>query len=362
MFRSLAAGPREAGTDSASQARQALQHHFESLGFSVLEEPFEFSAQALWAFPVLGVGLGALGLLEVPLLCSPEWPAWVAITGWFAGLVLLALVCARLMAVPPLPGFSIRHDSNLIATRGEAPVSCWVVAHVDSKAQGHSMAGRLVALWFVLLAIAFISLMAVWRLATAQPVPFGLVVLGAGFAVLAGALAMRGRLKGTSAGARDNGTGILAALVAAQSVPDRSVGFILTGAEEFGLAGAQHLVRTGAERFRGTDVINLDTLADRGRIYVVTHQPSGLPLARRMMEVLAPLGPPVYRKLPIGILVDSVPLARVAARAVTVSRLDWSVLRLMHTSRDALEGLDTGFAESVGRAVASALAVHLPRV
>jgi len=358
----LAAGPREAGTVPTSRARQVVRQHLESLGFSVREEPFEFSAQALWALPLFGLGLAAFGLLEIPLLRSTDCPAWAAAAVWIAGLGILTLTCTRLLVGGPFPGFSRRRDANLVATRGQGRVSCWVVAHIDSKAQGHSMAGRLVAVWIAVLAILWLTLLTIWRLADGRP-PTSLVVFGAGLAVIAGLLAARGRLRGTSPGARDNGTGILAALAAAQDVRGGPVGFILTGAEEFGLLGARHLARTAPELFRETEVINLDTLADRGPTYVVTHHPSDVPLARRLMDVLAPLGPPVVqRKLPIGILVDSVPLARVATRSVTISRLDWSVLRLMHTPRDTLEGLDAGFAESVGRAVASVIGARPPAV
>jgi hypothetical protein len=52
----------------------------------------------------------------------------------------------------------------------------------------------------------------------------------------------------------------------------------------------------------------------------------------------------------MGILVDSLAVTRLAS-AVTVARLDWEVLRLMHTSRDAAQGLDPGFAEAAGRLI-----------
>jgi hypothetical protein len=59
------------------------------------------------------------------------------------------------------------------------------------------------------------------------------------------------------------------------------------------------------------------------------------------------------RRLPLGILVDSLPLARAGARAVTVGRLTWNTLRVIHTSADVPETLSLEVAEQVGRALAT---------
>jgi hypothetical protein len=50
--------------------------------------------------------------------------------------------------------------------------------------------------------------------------------------------------------------------------------------------------------------------------------------------------------------VDSWPLARAGASAVTVARLDWRTLRLIHTPRDTMDGLSLETARAVGAAVA----------
>jgi hypothetical protein len=58
------------------------------------------------------------------------------------------------------------------------------------------------------------------------------------------------------------------------------------------------------------------------------------------------------RRLPAGILVDSLPLARAGARAITIGRLTWRTLRLIHTPADRPDGLSLELAEAVGRALA----------
>jgi Zn-dependent M28 family amino/carboxypeptidase len=213
------------------------------------------------------------------------------------------------------------------------------------------MAGRLVAVWLLLAAMLGLLILAGMRAWTAAAIPTPVVVAAAVLTLVAGALASRGRLRGASPGARDNATGLLAALVAAEAATDPAVGILVTGAEEFGLVGARAFARTGPGA-RDLEVVNFDTLTDRGDLYLVVHDRKGEELARRLAASLSGTGPRVViRRLPPGILTDSLPLANAGARAVTISRLDWSVLRLIHTPRDTAAGLDPGAAELAGRVV-----------
>ena len=163
------AGSREAGTPGAAEARRVLQEALESLGYTVEVQRFGFSPSSLNAFPIFGAGLGWLTLLEVPLLALPGVSRWAALLVLLAGLAALALVVRGVALGWPGRGESLREDANLIATRPGAPVSRWVVAHVDTKAQGHSMAGRLVAVWVCLVAIAALLAAAVLRLSGVVP-------------------------------------------------------------------------------------------------------------------------------------------------------------------------------------------------
>ena len=109
---------------------------------------FSFSPSGLLGFPLFGAGLGWLTLLEIPLLVLPGVPGWSALLVWGAGLLSLSVLAAGLALGWGTLGSDKREDANLIATRG-GKVSHWIVAHYDTKAQGHSMAGRLVAVWTV---------------------------------------------------------------------------------------------------------------------------------------------------------------------------------------------------------------------
>lgn len=345
--------PREAGTPGAAAAREQLQAWLLEHGYRVHQQHFSFQPAVLGAFPLLGAGLGWLAILQLPLLLTARFPGWLGPALWITGLLALGLLAWGIGTGVAVPGAERREDANLIVRPpGEGPVTRWIVAHVDTKAQGHSMAGRLVAVWMLALALAAFTALVIWRVWSPGPLPAAPVAGTAGLIMAAGILASRGRLRGISPGARDNGTGLYAALVAAEQGPRPGVGYLLTGAEEFGLVGARALL-AGGLAVGGTEVINLDTIADRGRCYLVVHDQKGRRLAERLRAGLAGAGQPGdIRSLPVGVFVDSLPMARAGARSVTVARLDWRVLGMIHTSRDTMEDLDLDSARRVGRLLA----------
>ncbi|HSB54418.1 MAG TPA: hypothetical protein VLD58_08680, partial [Gemmatimonadales bacterium] len=150
-----------------------------------------------------GAGLGWLTLLEIPLLLRPGVPRFAALLVWLIGLVALAALGWGLGTGAAVPGAEQRDDANLIATRGSGPIRRWIVAHVDSKAQGYSMAGRLGAVWVLIVTIVTGTALVVYR-AMEPSLPTALVAALAGMSLAAGLLARQGRLRGTSPGARDN--------------------------------------------------------------------------------------------------------------------------------------------------------------
>jgi Iap family predicted aminopeptidase len=86
----------------------------------------------------------------------------------------------------------------------------------------------------------------------------------------------------------------------------------------------------------------------------VSHDARGTALAGREAPRLAAAGLPArVRRLPIGILTDSLPFARAGVPAVTIGRLTWRTLRTIHTPRDTADGLSLDTAERVGWALAA---------
>jgi hypothetical protein len=66
------------------------------------------------------------------------------------------------------------------------------------------------------------------------------------------------------------------------------------------------------------------------------------------------------RRLPLGILTDSLPLARVARGAITLARLDWGTLRRVHTRADAPGTVGYATALAVGQALGTRFDPALP--
>jgi hypothetical protein len=344
--------PREAGTDGALQARRVLSEYLSRLGFDVEEQPFRFSASGLNAYPLFGAGLGWLMLVQILLLTVPRAPAWAALATWCIGVAALGVLLAGVsLGWAPLGG-QIRESANLIATRGGVgQVRRWIVAHYDTKAQGMSLAGRIVAMVYATVVVILITGLAVARLW--GPIDVDIVAGAAVLALIACGLAGRGALRGSSLGARDNATGLLAAITLAQEDTDPGTGFLFSGAEQFGLVGSRIFALEHGPALPGVEVINLDTLDDRGPLTVWYHTGASGGLAGEVAKRLQHDSVTVAaRRAPLFVAVDSTPLARSGAAAVTVTRFDWSTLRLVHTARDGAENLDFTTAEAVGRALA----------
>jgi len=353
LVEALAAAPREAGTPAATAAREAIAEFLREQGYDVASQPFRFAPSVLHAAPILGAGLGAVALLVLPLLVLPVWEK-AALIAWLAGVAAVATLGLGVGLGWTTLGAPLREDANLVACRPGAAVRLWLVAHLDTKAQRQSMAGRLVAVWAVGTAVVCMTGLVLARVVTDVPLwaASGATLLAIG----AGALLSRGRLHGGSAGARDNASGLLTVLTAAEQCAAAELGVLVTSAEEFGLVGARVFAQQHADLLVGREVVNVDTVDDRGGVHVVYHEARGKSLAAHLDPLLARLELPCRaRRLPAGIMVDSLPLAPHAARAVTVARLDWHTLRLLHTPADNAQGFAFETAGRLGRLLARAI-------
>jgi Zn-dependent M28 family amino/carboxypeptidase len=145
---------------------------------------------------------------------------------------------------------------------------------------------------------------------------------------------------------------LVAALAAAEASSDPGVGILITGAEEFGLVGARVFARHSPD-LPDADFVNLDTLDQEGKLFIVSHDRKGAQLARALEPTLTGMGLIIQRRrLPLGIFVDSAPLAKSGAPSVTIGRLTWNTLRRIHTTADTPDGLSFETAERIGKAVA----------
>ncbi len=345
-LRELGGEPRPAGSPAEARARGYCAGKLRELGFSIHEQAFLYSAvPGRLATP--GTGVIAIALLAAAAHEGAEGRPAGALAILAAGAAVLGATTLWLIrrGVLALPLWR-RSGVNLVAVRGEA-VRVWVVAHLDSKSQPIPIAVRgvaisaMLAIWVGAAALALLEW--VWQ-------PIGGVWAGvASLGVLAGLPIVASVVGSRSSGAVDNASGVAAALTVAELVPrDRPLGVLLTGAEELGLAGSRAWVRhaRGGIDGQGGSVqpgvaINLDGLDDYGPVRITY---SGLAAPRRLVQAIYAAAieeriPALVRRLPPGVLVDSIPFAEMGWSAVTLSKGGWATIRRVHTPADDLAHL-----------------------
>jgi hypothetical protein len=291
---------------------------------------------------VAGAGFGWCSLASFPLfvLPFPGWSVVLTVTAILAVVGMLAWgIAQRMLWVDRAPVI----ETNVFATKGRAP-RLWLVAHSDSKCQRLSLRGRVIAVGCLVVGIGGLVVALGWRVAEPLPV---IAVVPWIVLTLAGGAALSGPvLVGSSPGAVDNASGIVAALVAAERLEHRSdVGVLVTGAEEFGMEGARAWttldVASGA-------FVNFDGVDDVGVFNVMVHTPKAADGATQretanrirvlLSEKIVAAGYTVRRsRLPIGVFVDGSVLAAGGLGGVTVSRGTWATLGVVHTEHDTVE-------------------------
>jgi hypothetical protein len=234
-------------------------------------------------------------------------------------------------AVLTLP-FLRASSENLVATWGSEAPKVWLVAHLDSKSQPVPSLVRVAGI--ILLLAALLVALAAGGLQLAS-LPHRMAWWASMLLVLVGAPPVMASVVGArSHGAVDNAAGVAAVLAAAVSVrPETMLGVLLSSAEELGMAGARAWARDAR---RGT-ALNCDGVDDAGELTIMYSGAAPTPLIQTL-EALAPV-PPRVRRMPLGMLTDSVALADRGWATVTVSRGSLATLRRVHTPTDSLDTL-----------------------
>ncbi len=356
LFRRISV-PRLAGTSVLREVETDIADRLSRLGYTIRLERFKASPRALVAVASAGAACGWVVLILAPFLVV-DFPGWsVAITGFAALLFVIMLAFGIADGVVPQRWPEV-DATNICAQRADKP-ALWLVAHCDSKGQGVSLAGRVLAVTTLGTGLSILVVDLLARIFT--PLPWWAVAPAVLLTVMGGAVLSRGVVSNDSPGAVDNATGVVAALVAAEHLRHRhDVGVLVTGAEEFAMAGARAWVATtGANG----SFINFDGIDSLGNHRVMIHgsrrRGSGdrsREIADAVADALASSGTEVVRRgLPPGVLVDGVALNRAGMPGVTVSRGSWQTLQVVHTKSDRSERVDVGAAVSAGRAAARAV-------
>ena len=323
----LASSPRPTGGAAIEAARNYCKLELHHLGFTVREEPFEYSAFAgRFGAPTFGV---LLPLAATVAVMARE--TGVDSTIRFATIaigvaILVAILLVRGVATAPVMR---RRGVNLEATRGPAPMRLWLVAHLDSKSQPVPMLVRIAGVVLMTLGLVGVALLLVLK----SDAAIGALAL----AWIGGIPLMLSVVGSKSAGALDNASGVAAVLEAAASLSaGLSIGVLITDAEELSLAGA----RAWARGKQPGMALNCDSIDDEGLLVAMFSRRRPL----RILEALAEARHEcreqvdVRRVLP-GILTDSVALADAGWETLTLSRGTIRTLLRIHTRRDTLQSM-----------------------
>lgn len=317
--------------------------------------PFEFSTfPGRFATPLFGgvtavvvavAGLwGAAAHRFLPLLVTVSSGLLLLLAGrWVARYGVVAMPLLRATGV------------NLEFKRPHArPPGIWLCAHLDTKSQpvptlvrvaGIGLAGLGYAATFALAVIAASG-------TAADPSYWA----AAAIVTLIGAIPVVLSVTGNhSPGALDNASGVAAVIEAARALDGREIGVLVTDAEELGLAGAR--AWTNNKEFRADAVmLNCDGVDDSGDNMAMYSGRPPRALLDGVVRAAATVRVPCRsRRLPLGILTDSVAFADAELAAVTFSRGSLASLARVHTRRDDLARLrGTGIADVAALIAATA--------
>lgn len=330
----LAREPRPAGSEAEERARGYAEQVLREAGFAVTREPFTYSEfPGRYGTPI-GGALGATTVLMAAWIgLARDSSGAAALAALITGLLVLAAFTWSMLgdAVLTLPLWRAT-SVNVVATRAAIAPRAWLVAHLDSKSQPAPSLARVVGVTLLAAALVLAAIAAALQLAS---LPHRTVWWAAIVAALLGALPVLASVVGAkSPGALDNASGVAAVLAAAELLdPSAAVGVLLPSAEELGLAGARAWARARAPGV----ALNCDGVDDEGELTIMhgSNPPAEVIAA---IQNAAPRAVRV-RRMPLGLLTDSVALTDRGWRAVTVSRGSLASLRRVHTSHDSLDAL-----------------------
>lgn len=347
--------PRLTGSEGAGEVETEIRQRFKGLGYQVDTVPFRFSTwPGMYGLVAAGVlvSIGAVVATSLLLARSPGAAA-LGLAAIGGALAVAGTNAGR--AIESLP-FGRREARNLLARWPGASPRYVIVAHRDSKSQPLSTSLRVAAL--VLAGVGWSALLALCGLAAVEWTRFWTPLsVGAGTLALAGGVLLaRCRAGNGSPGALDNATGLAAALGIARRERGRGdVAFLITEAEELGMAGAA----AAARRLPPVDgIINLDGLDDDGDFYIIERygwlrrrRALSPHLTAAVLTAAEALGFRANRRdLPPGVLTEHATFIRSGFPAVTVVRGTAASLRRVHRPEDDVSML-------TGRGVAATIAL-----
>ena len=386
--------PRLVGTAGEKKARAFLQAGLEQMGYAVESRPFTF-----WpALPltivksVVAVCLASLGIL---FILEPSWPRLAGYGGLAVGALAMwtAWMYSVFSAHPEIdysmrmplisalaPGLSRPWESaNILARKKDAKAGSRTrvvfLAHTDTKSQNISIVMRIISVSLMYLGLfgivirfaldIFFPLLPLTDHWQAVAAILYLMTLAGGIGVISL------RVENESPGSTDNAGSVgvlmhLAEVLASHPIADGiDVRFVLTGAEELGLAGGYAYAHSEAASLWADALhINLDGVGGGGKLMasmetgLLTHYRKRYAKLMDLVTKAAKAAGMELKTLPIvvGGAADHFPLVQNGLAAVTLgqySSKSWAV----HTPADGPDLLNAESMESIGRILLEALKI-----
>ena len=374
--------PRLVGSAGEAKAQDYIVQQFSELGLDVTREPFSFTKFPAEVLPRLLCGIFVPVVLSVPWL-GDRFPIPICLV------CLLCLSVALLFTqwqkrFEGLYDVGRRHHSeNILATNGKKPndttPALLFIAHYDSKSQVLPIAVRAVAYGIAIVGLTALTTVMVIEVATLAWfvdyitlvwLPNSIVIIWsvAGTTTLCLLLLQINFTQNHSPGGFDNASGVGVMLEVARVLMARgekkSIAFLATGAEEYGMCGALRYVQKHADEYdqENTYVINLDGLGVGNGVNVVTGY--GIPPVRTTDALTGffrasgeLLGIQVSeRYLPIGVGLDSIPIASRGFETVTLTAgaVGRAALKI-HSKQDRCDLLDAESLQQVGELIVNVI-------
>ncbi len=361
--------PRLVGSTGEAEAQDYIVQQFKALGLDVSREPFSFTKFPAEVLPRL------LSVLFVPVVLSVPW-----FGGQFPILVCLACLLSLSVAMYCTQwhkrfeglydvGRSHRTE-NIIATNGVKPddntPAFLFVAHYDSKSQVLPIAVRAISYGIAIIGLVVLTIAMVIKVGWGVWFPDVIVWVWcvAGITTFCLLLLQINLTQNHSPGAFDNASGVGVMLEVARVVmargEKRCVKFLAAGAEEYGMCGALRYVQTHADEYDRENiyVINLDGLGVGNGVSVVTRY--GIPpvqTTHTLTDLFRVSGESLgievsERYLPIGVGLDSIPIASRGFETVTLTagNVGSAALRI-HSKRDKSDLLNVESLQQIGELI-----------
>lgn len=344
----IASSSRAAGSVEETRARAYVAAVLRRASFTVHEEEFQYSAlPGMYGTPMVGV-LAVITVVSASALSFGIGNSRISSEVLAVGLALVIVLSLLLLGDGVLRIPLLRRTStNLVATRGGAEPRVWLVAHIDSKSQPIPSAVRVAGIVTLGLGVASALLATALTLAGE---PSRMVWWVAAVLAVAGGIPVASSTIGNdSHGAVDNASGVAAVLFAAERArSDLCFGVLVTSAEELGLAGA----RAWSKNRKPGIALNVDGVDDKGRLVIMHSGRSQTELVELLKKGDAQID---VRRMPPGLLTDSVALSARGWKSVTISHGSAATLGRVHSSRDSLKQLSGVAIEIVGNVLLIAL-------